>query len=33
MAMQFKFDSNNHVGQVLKIDNTLTADGYENNYE
>ncbi|CAI6365413.1 unnamed protein product [Macrosiphum euphorbiae] len=33
MAMQFKFDSNNHVGQVLKIDNTLTADGYENNHE
>ncbi|XP_022178110.1 alpha-tubulin N-acetyltransferase 1-like [Myzus persicae] len=31
--MQFQFNSNNHVGQVLKIDNTLTADGYENNHD
>uniref|UniRef100_A0A2S2PQQ5 Alpha-tubulin N-acetyltransferase n=1 Tax=Schizaphis graminum TaxID=13262 RepID=A0A2S2PQQ5_SCHGA len=33
--MQFKFDSHNHVGQVqvLKIDNTMTAKGYENNYD
>jgi hypothetical protein len=31
--MQFKFDSHNHIGQVLKIDNTMTAEGYEKNYE
>ncbi|XP_026818276.1 alpha-tubulin N-acetyltransferase 1-like [Rhopalosiphum maidis] len=30
--MQFKFDSHNNVGQVLKIDNTMTAEGYEKNY-
>ncbi|KAE9542641.1 hypothetical protein AGLY_002552 [Aphis glycines] len=31
--MPFKFHSHNHVGQVLKIDNTLTAEGYEQNYD
>ncbi|KAL5241783.1 hypothetical protein ACI65C_009193 [Semiaphis heraclei] len=33
MATQFQFNSHNRVGQVLKIDNTLTADGYENNHD